>query len=203
MKPDSLLPGEGYVLLADADDDARAEVAAVLESAGFAVRQTPSGAEALRAAGDELPSLALLEIPLEDLSGYEVCRALKSDSGSTPVVFLSGARTEPHDRVAGLLVGADDYIVKPYAPDELLARLRRLIRPALPSLDGAAPLTKRELEILTLLAEGLTQDDIAARLVISSKTVGTHVEHIYRKLRVRSQAQAVAVAFRERIVAAP
>jgi DNA-binding NarL/FixJ family response regulator len=187
------------VLVADGDEDVRGELAQLLESAGYRVWQASRGDEAMAIARNERVSLAILEIPLAVLSGYEVCRALKSELGATfPVLFLSGARTESYDRVAGLLVGADDYLVKPYAPDELLARVR-LQEPELPSGDGAAPsnLTPREWEVLKLLAGGMTQREIAAHLTISPKTVGTHIEHVLRKLGVHSRTQAVALVFRQ------
>jgi DNA-binding NarL/FixJ family response regulator len=185
-------------VIADEDPTSRDYLARVLEAAGYEIRQVASGEEALRAVREVRPSIVLLEIPLGDMSGYEVCRALREEASEMPIVFVSGSRTESYDRVAGLLVGADDYIVKPYAPDELLTRVRHLVRrsqPLTPSV--TARLTKREREVLRLLAQGLRQDDIAARLFISRKTVATHVANILRKLGVRSQTQAVAVAYRE------
>jgi two-component system, NarL family, nitrate/nitrite response regulator NarL len=187
------------VLIADGDRKARGELAQLLESGGYRVSQAARGDEAISLARQEPSSLAILEIPLAVLSGYEVCRALKSELGSTfPVLFLSGSRTESYDRVAGLMVGADDYLVKPYAADELLARVRLLELRSRP-LAGIArsELTRRETEVLRLLAQGLTQREIAGRLTISSKTVGTHIEHVLRKLGVHSRAQAVALVFRD------
>jgi DNA-binding NarL/FixJ family response regulator len=188
----------GPVLIADEDPTSRDHLARVLEAAGYEIVQVASGEEVLEAVRKLRPSIVLLEIPLGGLSGYEVCRALRAEVSEMPIVFVSGSRTESYDRVAGLLVGADDYIVKPYAPDELLTRVRHLVRrsqPATPSV--TARLTRREREVLLLLADGLRQDDIAERLFISRKTVGTHVANILRKLGVRSQTQAVAVALRE------
>jgi DNA-binding NarL/FixJ family response regulator len=188
----------GPVLIADEDPTSRDHLARVLEAAGYEIVQVASGEEVLEAVRKLRPSIVLLEIPLGGLSGYEVCRALRAEVSEMPIVFVSGSRTESYDRVAGLLVGADDYIVKPYAPDELLTRVRHLVRrsqPATPSV--TARLTRREREVLLLLADGLRQDDIAERLFISRKTVGTHVANILRKLGVRSQTQAVAVAFRD------
>jgi DNA-binding NarL/FixJ family response regulator len=182
-------------LIADEDPTSRDHLARVLEAAGYEIMQVASGEEVLQAVREVRPSIVLLEIPLGGLSGYEVCRALRAEAGEMPIVFVSGSRTESYDRVAGLLVGADDYIVKPYAADELLARVRHLVRRSQPSV--TARLTKREREVLLLLADGLRQDDIAERLFISRKTVGTHVANILRKLGVRSQTQAVAVAYRE------
>src|SRR5439155_8821374 len=117
------------------------------------------------------------------------------------IIFVSASRTESYDRVAGLLLGADDYLAKPFAPNELLARVRRLVQRALPpSLAIPSVLTKRELEVLGLLAEGLAQREIAKKLTIREKTVGSHIERILSKLGVRSRAQAVALAFREDLV---
>jgi DNA-binding NarL/FixJ family response regulator len=192
------LANYGPVLIADEDPISRDQLARVLMAAGYEAVQVASGEEALRAVREIRPSIVLLEIPLGSLSGYEVCRALREDAREMPIVFVSGSRTESYDRVAGLLVGADDYIVKPYAPDELLTRIRHLVRRSKSlSPSVTAGLTSREREVLRLLANGLRQEDIAERLFISRKTVGTHVGNILRKLGVRSQAQAVSVAYRE------
>ena len=186
------------VLIADPDAVARVELATLLESAGFDVLQAERGDEAIALAQDGEPSVAILEVPLDVLSGYEVCRALKASKPGLSVLFLSGHRTESYDRVAGLLVGGDDYLVKPYAPDELLVRVRRLETRARPLSPGAREkLTRREADVLRLLAQGLTQHEIAGRLAISPKTVSTHIEHVLRKLGVHSRAQAVALAFRD------
>jgi DNA-binding NarL/FixJ family response regulator len=190
------------VLVADADDGERAELARVLRAAGYPVVEAASGEEALAAARATAPRAALLEIPLGGLSGYEVCRTLHAELGEgVPVMFVSGVRTESYDRVAGLLVGASDYLVKPYAPDELLTRVRNLLRRSrpLPAMIFER-LTRREREVLQLLAEGLRQEEIAAHLFITKKTVGAHVVNILRKLGVRSQAQAVAMAYRSELL---
>jgi DNA-binding NarL/FixJ family response regulator len=191
-------PDSGPVLIADEDEESRARLALLLQGNGFNVVQVASGEEALQAVRETRPSIALLEVPLGQLSGYEVCRTLRSELGDAlPIVFVSGSRTESYDRVAGLLLGADDYIVKPYAPDELLTRVRNLVRRARPLAPAVVTgLTRREREVLRLLVEGLRSEEIAGRLFISRKTVGTHIEHILRKLGVRSQAQAVALAYR-------
>jgi DNA-binding NarL/FixJ family response regulator len=194
-------PGAGPVLIADEDEDSREELARLLERHGFIVVPVASGEEALQAVRENRPAVALLEIPLGQLSGYEVCRAIRAELGDgLPIAFVSGSRTESYDRVAGLLVGADDYIVKPYAPDELLTRVRNLVRRSRPLAPAVATgLTRREREVLRLLVEGLRADDIARRLFISRKTVGTHIENILRKLGVRSQAQAIALAYRSHL----
>src|SRR5262249_57483285 len=117
-----------------------------------------------------------------------------------------GERMEPLDRTAGLLLGGDDYLVKPVDPGEFVARIRRLVDPQgieAGATNGLESLTKRENEVLELLAQGHPQDEIARELVISPKTVATHIQRILGKLEVRSRAQAVAVALRPRERASP
>ena len=195
----------GPILIVDEDPESRAVIATVLGQAGYETREVACGNAALKAARDELPRLVVLEVALPGLCGYEVCHQLRGQFGDgLPIIFVSGDRTEPFDAVAGLLLGADDYLAKPISPDELLARVRRLDRRSIPVVPGvAAKLTRREMEVLRLLAEGHEQDEIAQELYISRKTVGTHIEHILRKLGVRSRAQAVALAYRDDLVGAP
>jgi DNA-binding NarL/FixJ family response regulator len=90
--------------------------------------------------------------------------------------------------------------VKPLDPNELLARVRRLLSSAVAGGRTAHNLTPREIDVLSLLVEGLDQPDIAERLFITPKTVGKHIEHILAKLGVHSRAQAVAVAVRDELI---
>jgi DNA-binding NarL/FixJ family response regulator len=187
------------ILIADDDDDFREAVSAILDRAGYAAVEAAKGQDALHIARGQQLRLVILDVCLPDLSGYEVCRQLKERFGDgLPVLFVSGIRKESFDRVAGLLIGADDYLGKPFAADELLARVRHLVRHTTslaPSL--ASKLTAREMEVLRLLANGLGQTEIARELFISQKTVATHIEHVLQKLGVRTRAQAVAFAYRE------
>jgi DNA-binding NarL/FixJ family response regulator len=190
------------ILVVDRDSGTRSQVAKLLERTGYATQQARTGREALEAASQVQPALVLLEVNLAEVSGYEVCRELRVRFGDDiAIIFLSGDRTEPFDRVAGLLIGADDYVVKPFDEGELLARVRSALRhAAVPPIgsvriDPAAEmLTSREQEVLKLLARGLTQAEIARELVISPKTVGGHIQRVLTKLGVHSRAQAVAVA---------
>ena len=102
----------------------------ILTRAGYATLEAATGEAALEAAELNRPEAVVLDVQLPGISGYEVCRKLDEHGDRPPVLFVSGARIESFDRVAGLLVGGDDYLVKPFAPDELLARLHALIRRA-------------------------------------------------------------------------
>jgi two-component system, NarL family, nitrate/nitrite response regulator NarL len=189
------------ILIVDGDRQSRTLISRVLKRVGYSTYEAETGEEALAAAKRERPALVVLEALLPGVSGYEVCRELKDEFGETlPIVFVSGNRTEPGDRVAGFLVGGDDYLVKPFDPNELLARVRRLLPPRLAAGERPRRLTRRELDVLSLLVEGLSQPEIAERLFISPKTVGKHIEHILSKLGVHNRAQAVALAVRDELI---
>jgi DNA-binding NarL/FixJ family response regulator len=169
------------------------------------IAQAATGADAIALAREARVALVVLDVHLPDISGYEVCRELRDTYGEQlPIMFVSGARTEAYDRVSGLLLGADDYVVKPFAHDELLARVRRLLARSTHGDEiGDYDLTPRELEVLGHLAAGLDQAAIAEKLVISEKTIATHIQHILPKLGVHSRAEAVAFAHRHGITARP
>jgi two-component system nitrate/nitrite response regulator NarL len=189
------------ILIVDGDHRSRGLMSRVLKRVGYITCEAETGEEALAVAKRERPALVVLEVLLPGVSGFEVCRELKDEFGEAlPIVFVSGTRTESGDRVAGLLVGGDDYLVKPLDPNELLARVRRLLPARLAGGNTTRKLTTRELEILSLLVEGLNQPEIAEKLFISPKTVGKHIEHILAKLGVHNRAQAVAVAVRDELI---
>jgi two-component system nitrate/nitrite response regulator NarL len=196
----------GTILIVDDDPNYRAFVSSIFGRVGYQTSEASSGEGALAAVRGERPSCVLLDVLLPGVTGYEVCRELRDEHGDAlPIIFVTGERTEPGDRVAGLLLGADDYVVKPFDPDELLARVRRMIvRSGLVGRRNGGDvsrnsfdLTDRERQILALLADGLSQKAIAAELVISPKTVATHIQRILVKLGAHSRAEAVAVAYRE------
>ena len=181
----------------------------MLRRVGYNTIEKPNGESAIVAARNAPPALVLLEIELPGVSGYQVCRELRDEFGEElPIVFVSGSRTESLDRVAGLHIGADDYLVKPVAPEELIARVRRLlartahhVAPATRAANAyALSLSRREREVLRLLAEGLTNKSIGQVLFISPKTVATHVQRILTKLGVRSRAEAVAFAYQHNLI---
>ena len=197
------MPGQaslcGRILVVDDDLDLLEFISTTLASAGFTIVGVTNGLEALEATrGAEPPDLVVLDVQLPGMSGYEICRELRDEFGEgLPILFVSGFRTEALDRVAGLLVGADDYLVKPFAPDALIGRVRVLTRRRRGVANGSTwGLTRREDEVLRLLASGLRQDEIASRLVVSPRTVGAHIQNVLRKMGATSRTQAVALAYR-------
>jgi DNA-binding NarL/FixJ family response regulator len=198
------LRGDCGVLIVDDDPAFVALIEALLSDAGYACRTVASGEAALAAARDEPPRIVLLDLQMPQMSGYDLCRRLRERYGrSVGIVFISGARTESHDKVAGLELGGDDFVSKPFDPGELVARVRSLARRLEPADAAAAAreqpehsLSAREAEVLGLVAEGLPQKQVAQTLSISRKTVGSHMSHIFEKLGVHSQGQAVAAAQR-------
>jgi two-component system OmpR family response regulator len=98
-----------------------------LRLAGFEVMTASSGAEAVRAAASGRPDLVLLDVMMPDGDGFEALRRIRSGGGEVPVIFLT-ARDEVPDRVAGFAAGADDYVTKPFSLDELLGRIRAVLK---------------------------------------------------------------------------
>src|SRR2546427_1522612 len=195
----------GRVLVVDDDAVICDLVASTLAEHGYATRKASDAREALYLVQREIPDVVLLDVRLPDISGYQVCRRLREDLGDRiGIILISGERKESFDRAAGLLLGADDYMVKPFVLDELLARVQRLARRSRPlPRTVVAGLTRRELEILRLLACGMDHIEIARDLVIAAKTVEKHIEHILMKLGVHSRAQAIALALQQGSIEQP
>jgi two-component system response regulator MprA len=115
------------LLVVDDDPSVREALALVLDLHGFEVATAVDGREAIRSLAVESPDAVVLDVLMPGLDGLEVCRRMRATGDRTPVLMLT-ARTEVSDRVAGLEAGADDYLAKPFAREELIARLRALLR---------------------------------------------------------------------------
>ena len=116
----------GPILVVDHDEGVRLFVGALLEDAGFRVVRAESGENALALASSVRPRLALVDVFLPGVSGYEVCHRLKTEF-HVPVVLVSRPARESLDQLAGMLLGADACLAKPFMPDELLDRVRQLL----------------------------------------------------------------------------
>lgn len=129
---------EQRVLVVDDEADIVALVAYHLARGGYGVSTAASGAAALEKAREERPALVVLDLMLPDMSGFEVLEALRADESTRDVaVLLLTARREEPDRIRGLSLGADDYLMKPFSPQELVLRVTAILRRV--SAGGAQP----------------------------------------------------------------
>lgn len=134
------------ILVVDDDERVAASVRRSLEYAGYAVTVAHDGPHALAAAHRDRPALVVLDVMIPGIDGYGVCRALRADPAVDPMVLMLTARDATVDRVTGLDAGADDYLVKPFHHEELLARIRALLRRR-PAGDGAGALAYADVRI--------------------------------------------------------
>jgi DNA-binding response OmpR family regulator len=134
------------ILSVEDDERIRTAVKLALEDEGWAVEEADTGEEALNAFQRQPADVVLIDIMLPGIDGFDVCRAIRRVS-DVPIVMVT-ARADTHDVVAGLEAGADDYLTKPFAPKELSARIRALLRRARTSDTGSANLRFGDLEII-------------------------------------------------------
>jgi two-component system, OmpR family, response regulator len=116
-----------HLLIVDDEENLRSMLDAALRHMGFDVHPVASGREALEAVPKVRPDLIVLDVMLPDLDGFEVCRRLRNDGSRVPVLFLT-ARDATEDKVRGLTLGGDDYLVKPFSLEELVARAQAVLR---------------------------------------------------------------------------
>jgi two-component system OmpR family response regulator len=115
------------LLLVDDEDNLRSMLAAALRHSGFEIEQAQTGREALDQVTAAPPDLVVLDVMLPDLDGFEVCRRLRSAGNRVPILFLT-AKDGTEDKVRGLTLGGDDYLVKPFSLEELVARVEAVLR---------------------------------------------------------------------------
>ena len=147
------------VLVVDDEDSVRELIELYLKKEGFEVIHARDGREALRLNGQHHPDLIVLDLMLPGLDGWEVCRQIRS-SHQVPIIMLT-ARTEEVDRIVGLELGADDYVVKPFSPRELVARVKAVLRRGTSAAEEA--------ETLTFL--GLRIDRVQHRVEVNGEEV--------------------------------
>lgn len=133
------------VLIAEDDRSVRQSLQRALRYEGYDISLAVDGAEALEAVKDDRPDVVILDIMMPHVDGLSVCRRIRAKGDDLPILMLT-AKHEISDRVAGLDAGADDYLVKPFALEELLARLRALLRRTAPE-DVEGPLTFADLTL--------------------------------------------------------
>ncbi|GAX52106.1 response regulator transcription factor [Streptomyces olivochromogenes] len=210
----------GRVLVVDDDAAIRRSLERGLRLGGFTVDLADGGRPALAVARRTPPDVIVLDISMPGLSGIEVCRALRDEDNDVPVLMLS-ALDETADRIAGLQAGGDDYLVKPFALQELVLRLEALLRRRPPrdsgtvraggllmdpaargvSLDGRpVELTRREFELLHFLARNagivLSRDQLLERVwgydfEVRTDAVDTFVSYLRRKLETSGRSRII------------
>ncbi|MER6440146.1 MULTISPECIES: response regulator transcription factor [unclassified Streptomyces] len=210
----------GRVLVVDDDAAIRRSLERGLRLGGFTVDLADGGRPALELARTRPPDVIVLDISMPDLDGIEVCRTLRSEDNDIPVLMLS-ALDETADRIAGLQAGGDDYLVKPFALQELVLRLEALLRRRPPrdtgtvrvggllmdpaartvALDGRpVDLTRREFELLHVLARNaglvLSRDQLLDRVWgydfdVRTDAVDTFVSYLRRKLETPDRARII------------
>lgn len=208
------------ILVAEDDRAARESVTRALELEGYTVRAVADGVAALTAISEEPPDVMVLDLMMPQMDGLTLCRRLRTRGDRTPILIMT-ARTEVSDRVSGLDAGADDYLPKPFSLDELLARVRALLRRTTPEaggqlrvsdlrIDEAArrvwrgqrelELTKTEFDLLQLLAHNagvvLTHSTIYERIWgydfgSGSKALPVYVGYLRRKLEAEGEGRLV------------
>jgi DNA-binding NarL/FixJ family response regulator len=205
------------ILVVD-DSSTDVQIISAMLNSEYRIKVTNNGLNALAIAQRiPQPDLVLLDIIMPDMDGFEVCKQLKASplTRDIPVIFLTAVCNESQEAKA-LNLQAADYVTKPYSVAVARARIRNKLRarpesvprslvqnqPALPAwhdlsaTDPVLSLSKRETEILGLIAQGLTSQEISANLHIAKGTVEVHREHIMRKLGVRNIVGLVKIAMR-------
>ena len=208
------------VLLVDDHEMVRRGVRAFLETQPdiTVVAEAGSGEEAVRLAAEHAPDVALMDLIMPGMDGVEATRRLTTRSPRTSVVMLTSYHDDEHVFPA-IRAGALSYVLKEIGPGELADAVRKaaageaVLHPRVAArivreLHGARrdepnafrELSDRELEVLKLIADGLTNAEIAGRLYVSEKTVKSHVSNILGKLHLADRTQAAVYAWRQGVV---
>lgn len=195
------------VLLIDDDPRIRRQCAALLIAEGFQVVEAADGRAGLELVQTHRPDLIVCDVTMPRMNGHAALEALRADPkiARTPFIFLTG-NGDMADLRVGMNLGADDYLVKPVDPEQLLAAVRaRLIRleaagaarptePASPVQLESLGLTPREAEVLYWVTLGKTNPEIASITAVQLTTVKKHLESIFLKLGVENRTTAAAMA---------
>ncbi|CAN5835028.1 response regulator transcription factor [soil metagenome] len=203
------------ILIVDDDSTLRAALTRYLRDRGFIVHNAASGTEGFLSFTKDTPDLIVSDVVMPEMDGFELCIRIRNTAPGqlVPFIFLSG-RCDLEDRIQGHSIGADDYLVKPFHPRELIAKIEaqlarthrvhaeinRLLRRAREErLQGQPqpplPLTPAEEKVFWEVTQGFTNKKIGDRLFISPRTVQTHLSSILSKLSLENRSQLIRYAF--------
>lgn len=177
---------------------------------GYDVTVAEDGLEALKilGKGDKVFDLILLDVMMPNMDGWDTLKAIRKNKETefTPVIMIT-AVSEDQKIVSGLKIGADDYIVKPFILPNLLARIEAVLRRSNWQKEAQVKtektlnkdvnidaLTPKEKEVLALVAKGASNQEIADKLCVRDVTVKTHLNSVFKKLKVTNRTQAVLLA---------
>ncbi len=197
-------------------DDNPKYLADALPMYGYEVTVVTNGIDALKELSEEDKhfDLVLLDVMMPQMNGWDTLKAIRSNKKHQylPVIMIT-AVNEDQKIVSGLKIGADDYIVKPFILPNLLARIEAILRRckwqnenngkkevSINASSEVEALTSREKEVLALVAKGATNQDIADKLFVRDVTVKTHLNSIFKKLKVTNRTQAVLLAMQMNLI---
>ena len=196
-------------------DDNPKYVADALPMYGYDVTVANDGLEALKILNQNNKfDLVLLDVMMPNMNGWETLKFIRNnkDTKYTPIILLT-AVNEEQKVVSGLKIGADDYIVKPFILPNLLARIEAVLRRSkwqsesqgkkeveLNTNSEIDALTPKEKEVLALVAKGASNQEIADKLFVRDVTVKTHLNSIFKKLKVSNRTQAVLLAMQMNLI---
>ena len=196
-------------------DDNPKYLSEALPMFGYTVEVVTNGVDALKVLKKDNNNinLVLLDVMMPQMDGWETLKAIRSnpDTKYLPVIMIT-AVSEEHKIVSGLKYGADDYIVKPFVLPNLLARIEAILRrikwqeEKVPKQNveieprEITPLTERERDVLKLVSQGKNNQEIAEELCVRDVTVKTHLNTIFKKLKVKSRTQATLLALQMNIL---
>ena len=197
-------------------DDSPKYLADALPLYGYEVDVATDGMQGLKKLTSENSDydMVLLDVMMPKMNGWETLKAIRVNKRleNIPVIMIT-ALNEEQKEISGLKFGADDYVVKPFILPNLLARIEALLRRSTWQKEKVSnvalkfvqegeiePLTAREKEILKMVSQGASNNDIAQKLFVREVTVKTHLNSIFKKLKVKNRTQAVLLAMQMRII---
>ena len=197
-------------------DDNPKYLADALPLYGYEVEVATDGLQGVKKLTEEDNDfdMILLDVMMPNMDGWETLRAIRSNKKfeNIPIIMIT-ALNEEQKEISGLKIGGDVYIVKPFILPNLLARIEALLRRSNWQKDKTnnvnlkfvkegeiEPLTSREKEILKMVSQGASNNDIAEKLFVREVTVKTHLNSIFKKLKVKNRTQAVLLAMQMRLI---
>ena len=201
---------EKRILIVDDDDEIRELLEFDVRASGYFVDTARDGLEGLNKALNNTYDLILLDVMMPNMNGWETLKAIRRNEHTKhlPVIMLT-AVNEEQKMVTGLKIGADDYIVKPFVLPNLLARMEAVLRRSVrqkeiqPDTSVQVPLdllTSKEKEVLQMVAKGESNKQIAEKMFVKEVTVKTHLNSIFKKLKVANRTQAVLIAMQTDLI---